>query len=91
MPGSYLRSYYPKSQAKPTQTTAYSAAGFTSHLRVDCNNYNKPGQETMLYQQSEYKYLHRISEHTSDTNTQFRLLLSLINSNYFIHSYLCLL
>ena len=56
MPGSYLRSHYPKSRAKPAQTTAYSAAaaGFKSHLRVEYNNYNKTGQEIVLYQQSEF-------------------------------------
>ena len=90
MPGSYLRSHYPKSRAKPTQTTAYSAAGFTSHLRVEWSNYNKPGQETIFTGNQNYKFLHRISIHTGDTNTQFKLLLSLINSDYFIHSYLCI-
>ena len=53
IPGSYLRSHYPKSRAKPTQTTTYSAAGFTSHLRMEGSNYNKPGQETILHQHSE--------------------------------------
>ena len=89
MPGSYLRSHYPKSQAKPTLTTAYFAAGFMRYLRVE---YNKPGQETISYQQSEFtstctdsQYIQVISILSS------KLLLSLINSDYFIHSSLCLL
>ena len=56
MPGSCLRSHYPKSRAKPSHT-AYSSAGFTSHLRVEYNNYNKPGQGT-IYPKSRAKPSH---------------------------------
>ena len=42
---------------------------------MECSDYNKPGQETMLYQHQNLQYLHRISVHIGDTNAQFRLLL----------------
>ena len=74
IPGSYLRSHYPKSRAKSTQTTAYSTARFTSHLRVEYNNYNKPGQETILDQQSEFT--------CTCTESQYIQVISILKSEY---------
>ena len=77
VPGSYLRSHYLKSRAKPTQSTAYSVAGFTSHLRVEFNNYNKPGQETILHQQPEFI--------NTCIESQYIHVIPILNSDYYPH------
>ena len=75
MPESCLRSHYPKSRAKPSHT-AYSAAEFTSHLRVEYNNCNKPGQET-FYPKSRAK-----PSHTAYSTAGFTSHLRVEYNNY---------